>query len=233
MRSCLLTVIALCALAAAPLSVRGGDLIVSSLNESNDGNDTITPYVPGVQPGFMAAQEFMTGSQNYLLTQILANLGNFDPGVNGEFTLTATLQADNGGKPGSVLTTFTVDLSMIPTASFGHVAFDPVSAVNLRSGVNYWFVLNGSSSDGTGGVGLSFTDGTSPDGPGSLPNFNNSNDNGATWNGPFPNQPYQIQVSGTLVPEPASWVLGSLGFAGMLLARRWSRSHRRASGSVQ
>jgi hypothetical protein len=148
--------------------------------------------------------------------------------VNGDFTLTATLQADNGGTPGAVLTTFTFDVSTIPASGFAHVAFDPVSAEKLLAGVNYWFVLNGSSSDGSGGVGLSFTNGTSPDGPGSLPNFNNSNDNGAAWNGPFPNQPYQIQVSG-VVPEPASWVLGSLGFAGMLVARRWSRSRRSAA----
>jgi len=118
-------------------------MIVSSLNETNDGNDTITPYLPGVQPGFEAAQEFTTGSQSYVLTQILANLGGFDPGTGKDFKLTATLQADNGGTPGSVLSTFNYDISTIPTAGFAHVAFAPLSTVNLLSGVNYWFVLNG------------------------------------------------------------------------------------------
>jgi hypothetical protein len=223
----LLPLIAVCVLAAAPFPARGADIIVSNLNQTNDGNDTIQPYVPGVQPGFAAAQEFTTGLQSYVLSQILANLGGFDPGAKNDFTLTATLQSDNGGTPGSVLTTFTYDINSIPAAGFAHVAFNPINSVILTSGVNYWFVLSGSSSDGTGGVNWSFTNSTSVEGPGTLPAFNTSNDNGATWNGPFSGQPYQIQVSGTLVPEPASWVPGSLGLAGMFLATRCSRSRRR------
>ena len=39
-----------------------------------------------------------------------------------------------------------------------------------------------------------------------------------------------IQVNGlAAVPEPASWVLGSVGFATMLLASRWLRSSRQPS----
>jgi hypothetical protein len=212
--------IAVCALAAAPFSARGADIIVSNLNQTNDGYDTI-------QLDFAAAQEFMTGSQSYVLTQILANLGGLDPGANNDFKLTATLQGDNGGNPGTVLTKFTYDISSIPSAGFAHVAFNPIASVILASGVNYWFVLSGSSSDGTGGVNWSFTNSTTVEGPGTLLAFNTSNDNGATWNGPFSGQPYQIQVSGPLVPEPASWIPGSLGLAGMFLAARCSRSRRR------
>jgi hypothetical protein len=228
LRPHLLPLIALCAFAAGPFPARGADIIiVGNLNETNDGNDTIIPYVPGVQPGFEAAQEFTTGSQSYVLTQILANLGGFDPGAHNDFTLTATLQSDNAGTPGSVLTKFTYDINSIPSAGFAHVAFNPIASVILASGVNYWFVLSGSSSDGTGGVNWSFTNSTTVQGPGTLPAFNTSNDNGATWNGPFSGQPYQIQVSG--VPEPASWVPGSLGLAGMFLATRCSRSRRRVN----
>jgi hypothetical protein len=222
-----LLVIALFGLAGAPCSVHGASVIVSSLNETNDGHDLITPFVPGGPPGFEAAQEFTTGSSNYVLTQILANLGGFDPGTNKDFTLTATLQADNGGAPGSVLAMFNFDINSIPAAGFAHVAFNPIGTVSLMSGPGYWFVLKGTSSDGTGGVDWSFTFGTSPEGPGTLPNFNTSNDNGANWNGPFPGQPYQVQVSGNAVPEPASWLLGGIGLGGVFLVGRWSGSRHR------
>jgi hypothetical protein len=223
-------VLVLFSLAWAPCSVHGATVIVSSLNETNDGNDRITPFLPGGPPGFEAAQEFTTGSNSYVLTQILANLGNFDPGTNNDFKLTATLQSDNSGAPstGPPLATFKYDINSIPTAGFAHVAFDPIGTVSLMSGASYWFVLNGSSSDGIGGVDWSFTFGTTPEGPGTLPNFNTSNDDGTTWNGPFSGQPYQIEVSGNAVPEPASWFLGAIGLGGVFLAARWCRSRRRA-----
>ena len=74
-----------------------------------------------------------------------------------------------------------------------------------------------------------FTDSTTTIGPGSLPQFNNSFDGGMTWNGPFSGQPYLIQVNG-IVPEPASWVLGSMGFAAVLGLARWSCLRRRDAG---
>jgi hypothetical protein len=55
------------------------------------------------------------------------------------------------------------------------------------------------------------------------------------WNGPFPgvgqdNQPYMLQVNGlAAVPEPASWVLGCMGFTALLGVSRWSRTRRRAA----
>jgi hypothetical protein len=197
---------------------------VSNLNQANDGNDALTPFLPGGPPGFEAAQQFTTGSNSYLLTQIIANLGSLDPGVAGDFKLTASLFADMNDQPtGSALTTFSYNLSSIPKAGFAHIAFDPITTVSLMSGASYWFVLNGSSSDGTGSTDWSFTNSTSIDGPGALPHFNTSNDNGATWNGAVAGTPYQIQVSGNLVPEPTSWILGGIACAGMLLADRWSR----------
>src|SRR5262249_11314064 len=138
--------------AAGPSGVRAAVVIVSNLNEPHSLWDTIKPFVPGVQAGFEAAQEFTTGPKDYDLAR---NLGNLDLGTKNDFTLTATLQADSNGTPGSVLTGFSYDLKTIPTVGFAHVGFRPPSPIHLTSGAKYWLVLNGSSSDGSGSVAWS------------------------------------------------------------------------------
>ena len=174
---------------------------MSNLAEPHSLYDTLMVYSPPNQPGFESAQAFTTGTNDYTLTSILANLGNFDPGSNGDFTLSATLQlANSDGTPGTVLTSFTY--GSIPTSGFADVEFDPINSILLSAGTTYMFVLKGVSSDGSGDVDWSYSDTTNSSGPGSLPFFNTSFDGGATWNGPFspPNgggDPYLIQVNGT------------------------------------
>ncbi|MFI5458258.1 MAG: choice-of-anchor R domain-containing protein [Isosphaerales bacterium] len=232
-RSCVVTMVALWGVVASQ-SARAGNLVVSNLGQSPSGADFIMPYDPSIgQFGFTAAQEFNTGSPATSLDRIFANIGNYDSGTNGDFQLTATLLADSAGTPsGSPLVSFTFNVGSIPTSGFANVEFDPVGTFNLAASTNYWFVLSGSSpSDGSGGVNWNYTDSTITSGPGSLPQFNNSYDGGATWNGPFSGGPYLVQVNGVLsVPEPAGWVLGSIGFAAVLGLARWSRSRRRDAG---
>ena len=226
----LLTTIVLLGLTSVPLGARGADLvIVSNLNEPHSLYDTILPFTTGGSPGFAAAQEFKTGPNDYKLAQILVNLGNLDPGNNNEFTLSATLRADNNDVPSSVvLTEFSYDTKSIPTSGFANVAFNPASLLSLTSGTNYWFVL--SSSSASGSVGWSFANTTGSSGPGTLPLFNNSTDGGATWHvpsfTPAPGAgPYLIQVNA--VPEPTSYVLGIIGFGGVFLVTRSSSIRRR------
>jgi hypothetical protein len=220
-------------------SARAGSLVVSNLGQPAAGADTIMPYDPSIgQFGFTAAQEFNTGSAATSLDRIFANIGDYYSGTNGDFQLTATLLADSGTTPSSTpgtptgppLVSFTFNVASIPTSGFANVEFDPVGTFNLAASTNYWFVLSGSSpSDGTGSVDWNWTNSTTTSGPGSLPQYNNSYDGGTTWNGPFSGSPYLIQVNG-IVPEPASWVLGSMGFATVLGLARWSRACRRDAG---
>ena len=126
-----LATIALLVLVCGASGVHAGDIIVSNLGEPHTLWDTIRPFVPGVQDGFEAAQAFKTGPNDYELAKILANLGNLDPGSN--FTLTATLNADDGGKPGSFLTGFSYSINSIPGSGFANIEFDRNNLITLTS----------------------------------------------------------------------------------------------------
>ncbi len=196
------------------------------------GFDTIMPtYDYPVQYGLNSAQEFTTGPAATTLDVIFANIGYYYSGTNGDFQLTATLVADSGGTPtGSTLVSFTFNASSIPTSGFADVEFDPVHTMTLAANTNYWFVLAGSSpSDGTGGVDWNYTYSTTTIGPGSLPQTTISYDGGMTWEPPFPDNPYIMQVNGS-VPEPAGWVLAGMGFAAVMGLARWSRQSHRDAG---
>jgi hypothetical protein len=225
-RTCLLTLVVLCGV-VGPQRALAGSLVVGNLDQpaGPPPADFIMPYDPAIaQFGFTAAQEFNTGAAATSLDHIFANIGNYYSGTNADFQLSATLMSDSSGTPSGTLVTFSFNVAAIPTSGFADVQFTPTSSFNLAANTNYWFVLSGSSpTDGSGGVNWNYTNSTNTYGPGSLPLFNNSYDGGTTWNGPFSGSPYLMQVNGQAVPEPASWALGSIGFAAVLGLSRWRR----------
>lgn len=222
--------IALLALATIPPGARAADLIVSNLTEPHSSFDTLRAYVPPNTSGWDSAQGFTTGTSSYLLDTISANLGDFDPGPNDDYTFSADLYAANSdGTPGTFLTSF--NHAAVPASGFADVVFNPITQVLLSAGTTYLFVLKSSSADGKGGVAWSYADTFNSSGPGTLPYFNTSYDGGATWNGPFApptgGAPYLIQVNGTPpVPEPGSWLLSAIGFGAALKAARRFRPRR-------
>jgi hypothetical protein len=227
-----LSMIALLSLLTSPLA-RAGDLVVGNLGQPPLTFDSIIPNDPSIgQPGFAAAQEFTTGSTGTSLDRIFASIGDYNAGKSNDFQLAATLYANVSGLPGGpALTTFSFKLASIPTAGFANVEFDPITPFNFAANTGYWFVLNGSSSDGSGSTDWQFTASTATYGPGTLPFFSNSVDGAATWKGPFPevgfpNEPYLIQVNGPVVPEPSSWILGCVGFSSLWLVVRRARKLR-------
>jgi hypothetical protein len=109
------------------------------------------------------------------------------------------------------------------------VEFDATTAVSLNASSFYWFVLSGSSSDGSGSVQWQFADTfDTTGGTGSLPNVANDFGGWTTFNPP--ETPFLITVNavGGAVPEPSSLVLGCAGFAAALFARRRIKSRNAA-----
>jgi hypothetical protein len=233
----------LLALVVSATGVQAGPIIVGNLDRPPDTTDSpllIVPYIASFSaPGLTAAQQFTTGSSSVELDKVFASLGNLDTGTNGSFTLTASLYSDDSSDkiPGTVLASFTYNQSTIPTSGFANVEFD-TTPINLAASTNYWFVLqanynNPKVTDDFGSVTWRYTLASGSDvyGPGLLPQTNQTFNN--TWNTtdniPTPNEPFLIQVGGAAaVPEPGSWVLGSVGIGLVVLASRWGRMRRHA-----
>jgi hypothetical protein len=216
---------------------QAGDLIVSSLSSPSSDLDyaTVNPPDPSSgDPGFAIAQEFTSSFATPLL-QVVVNIGGYNAGVNGDTQIIGTLFADNGGVPtGALLTQFTYNPADLLTAGFKEVTFTPTTNVNLTAGTGYWFVLSAISTDG-GGINWKIADDNSGIvGPGSLPGYTQSPDSGTTWDDPkltppdYP--PFLFAAYGpAAVPEPSSWITGSVGILGVALVSRRSRSGRAAA----
>jgi hypothetical protein len=217
--------IALLGLCLAPLAARGGT-IVSNLAAPPGSFSPVT-----VTDDTWWAQQFTSGGPA-VLTQIITQLGNLDTGNSGDFTLSAALysvtSASNLPDLGTFVTSFSVNQSSIPTGNFADISFTPTpSPVALDPSLYYWFVLTGSSSDGTGGVDWQFTDTSSTTGPGSLTGVGRY-DTPGPW-GSNDHGPFVIDVEGrTLVPEPASLLMGTIGLSAFAAVTSLRKLRRRA-----
>jgi hypothetical protein len=220
----ILPMIALLGFSVAVSSARASQVIVSNL--ALDGQPGLLSPSQ-IDPSDSWAQEFTTGGY-FALQSVFANLGELNTGTNGDFTLTAQLYSvtNAGDNPslGTLLTSFS-QVDPIPTAPnvYANVGFDPISSVTLNPSSFYWFVLSGSSSDGTGSVQWQFTDSSVTTGPGTFSAFA-AFATGFGWtvtpSVPPPFSPFLMEVDGVAVPEPSSLVLGSLGFGALLFVRR-------------
>jgi PEP-CTERM motif len=227
MRLRIWSMIAVVGLSAYPLTARAGEVIVSNLNQPPDSSTS------QIDPTFTWAQEFTTGG-SFNLQSIVASLGDLNPGNNGDFTVTAQLFSVMVGTTtpdqGTLLTSFTEN-GAIPTTGFSKVEFDPTNTVSLNASSFYWFVLSGSSSDGSGSVQWQFANTFDHTGPGAFAFI--ANQTGGNWTlltDPTTATAFLIQVIGIggAVPEPSSLVLGCMGFAAALFAGRRIKSRRAA-----
>ena len=210
-----------CGIVRIPGLARASQVIVSNL--ALDGQPG--QFSPSqIDPSDSWAQEFTTGGY-FTLQSVVANLGELNTGTNGDFTLTAQLYSvtNAGDNPslGTLLASFS-QVGPIPTAPnvYSNVEFDPTSPVSLNPSSFYWFVLSGSSSDGTGSVQWQFTDSSVTTGPGTLSAYA-AFAAGYGWTVtpsiPPPFSPFLIEVDGVAVPEPSSLLLGCVGFGRSLV----------------
>jgi len=238
LKPCAFCLIILLGLSATPFAVLAGTVtVVGNLDEGSGSSQTIVPLAtnaPGSSP-YWISQEFGTGATGgtITLTQIFASLGLFQPSNNNDFTLTAELDSNaSGNLPGTKIADLTQNGSF-GVSSFNNVEFDAVGTVTLNANTSYWFTLEAFSSDGSGSVDWQYANTITPSsGTGSLSYYASSTD-GLTWSSipvsaPY-NTPFLIQVNGsTAVPEPATWLLGTIGLSTMLVVSRQWRMRRRA-----
>lgn len=164
-------------------------------------------------------ESFSTGSSS--VDNVLATIGIGNGGTpTGFFTI--NLYANSSNSPGALLGTFGTfndNVIGIPTTTvlFGTGFFPLTLAANTR----YWIGLLGTNSS-MGWVHVTDASGTGVAGefwansPGGVLTVN-ANSNAAP--------PYEMTVSGTTVPEPSTWVMLTLGFAGLgFAAYRASRA---------
>ena len=212
----------------SPASQAGDIVLVSSLGGPTDTGSYGSIQAADRSQGtdsFAIGQEF-TSAISISLSKIVVSLGGFDTGPNSDFAFGAALYADNGGSPtGTLLSTFTFNpgtIPAVPSDQFADITFSPGSSVSLAAGTGYWFVLYPSSSNG-GQVNWQIVNDPNYtlQGAGTLPGYSqkvNSNPWDAISTPPdFP--PYLIGVYGSAVPEPSSWVMGSIGCAFLGLSR--------------
>ena len=161
------SMIAVIGLLTYPCAPRAGTIV------SNLGQSAGVSSPSQIDPTDFWAQEFTTGG-SFTLGSVIATLGDLNTGDNHDFTVTAQLFsvpiAGDTPDQGTLVASFTQNGAISPNG-FSNVEFDPTKAVSLNSSSFYWFVLSGSSSDGSGSAQWQFTDSTAETGPGTLTNF--------------------------------------------------------------
>lgn len=184
-----------CALAVTPASA-----VVLVDNLSEPIRDVTT-----VDASLWAAQSFSTDAQAYTLDSIEVLLGS----RSGDALVIAQLRADAAGLPGAALVSFSPAAGTSPPSA-GAPSLLPGAGLSLAANGIYWVVF-GTDTDGS--FGWAYAEGNNASGVGALGNYAYSADQGATWSAANSDNPYNLRVTVSAVPElPIAMTL----FAGML-----------------
>ena len=216
----LLAVSAMAALLGFGPAAWAQSVIFDNLSANVSGDQTVGTQ-PGMPPFFpsrtyLAAQSFLTGSQNWTLASVTlpiagqASLSHggftvhlYDTGMNGApGTLLATL-AGNSNPSVDDLFTYTGTVDLAPNATYW-VEAEVASGFDSRY---YW-----PSSQNTPTVGSAVA-----------MSWDISTDNGETWadtTGSWANLLMQVIATPTVVPEPSALAFIGLGSAALLIFRR-------------
>jgi hypothetical protein len=190
------------------------DILVSNLDQP------LRDSSPIAQLEYWGAQSFATAGVAVDLASIAAIVGNGanSPLVVAELRLSTGPLHEIDTSPAGLVTTFTApDVS----GALAPRVFTPDTPVTLDANTSYWFLL-GSSNGGT--YDWSYADTNLFSGPGTLGNYADSSDGGATWILRGNDFPYFIEVNtSATIPEPASGGLAGVMLTGWLVTRRRRR----------
>jgi hypothetical protein len=170
-----------------------------------------------IEEGLWAAQAFETDANAYALIDITTVLGDASgsPVAVAELRRSGPLGIDTS--PAGLLTTFTVP-SLAGALSVRTLT--PDSPVALDPNTVYWIVLGVS---GPGSFGWSYAEGNAKTGPGSLPAYGYSTDQGGSWGAFDAENPYKVRidVNPAAIPEPSTIGLSAVALIAGL--SRWRR----------
>lgn len=192
----LLAVAALLTMAAP--AAQAATTIYDNLGASQDGADPVQSYGP-------LANSFNTGANAGLLSGVSVLLKSGSNELVGN--LLVKLLADSGTSPGAELLTLgSLSSASVSTAGFASYSFTPATAFNLAANTTYWVeVLTTSPLD----IEWSWSTDLTSLGVSGQASYSKEL-------GVLPNSaagPYQMAVSVTAVPEPASAALVLVGVA--------------------
>ena len=198
--------IGLVSLLATAWSNAGAAVLIDNLAEPT--RDTTI-----VESELWAAQSFTTAAEAVWLDSVTLLLGV----AAGAASTSAELRADGLAGPGALLTSL-----MLPVLSAGAPQPETLSLAlftQLAPLTTYWIVL-GTAGDS---FGWSYAEGNASSGPGQLGDYRYSSDNGLSWASFGADNPYQMRIDVTAVPEPAAAWLLAAGLAVVWTRRRLMR----------
>ena len=171
-----------------------------------------TRDVTKIDSALWAAQSFITDAAASRLNgiDILAGRRVGDP------VQFAALYSDAVAGPDTLLSSFSIAIGSGPLAL---TSLLPAVQLVLAPATAYWLVIGASD---LGSLGWAYAEGNAFSGTGSFGGYRYSDDLGVSWGAAGTDNPYQMAVNVTAVPEPADWALMATGLLA-LSCRRWRR----------
>lgn len=180
------------------------------------------------QIGNWPALSFMTTSNEYVLDSVTIPIRQPVQGSDGQLWFELYDGSGPSGAPGSAIGSI---LGQVPIANISKVGFENITFTGLNrtlsASTNYWVVLK--SAGGVSQDPNKYEVGATTSSGGILTGslgFSITSDSGATWTAPSTAVHIIGRVGAVAVPEPSTYVLGTIG----VIVSGWiARSKRKSS----